>query len=247
MNILQAFILSAVQGITEFLPVSSSGHLVILQTIMGMSEPPVLFDILVHIGSLVAVLIFFWKIIIKLSKKTILLIGIGTIPAVILGLFLNKYTEVIFNSITGVGISLLITSILLFSTLLVKDNNKDLHSLCYKDSFIIGLFQAVAILPGVSRSGSTIVGGILRKLKFETAFTFSFLLAIPAILGALVLNISKIKLNNNEFKIGLVGLVISAIFSLIAIKILKKVILRKKIYYFGFYCLILGLLILLKG
>lgn len=244
----QAFSLGILQGLTEFLPVSSSGHLVIAQKIFGFSEPPVLFDVLLHIGSLAAVIVFFVKDFLKLKAKTLLLVIIGTIPAVIAGLFLNQYIEQIFNSLKMLGYSFLITAALLFSVKLIKNKKeKDLNQINWLDSLSIGIMQAVAILPGVSRSGSTVVAGLWRGLKRETAFLFSFYLAVPAILGASALKI-KDALEIGNVNLGLdviiIGLITSFIAALISIKLLKKVILNGQLSYFGVYCLILGLTIL---
>lgn len=251
MTILEVVVLGILQGLTEFLPVSSSGHLVIAQKLLGFSEPPVVFDILLHFGSLMAVLVFFNKQFLKIKPKFIWLLIIGTLPAVVAGLFLNKYIDIIFNSWSMVGYSFLITAVLLFSTKLIKDkSNKKLLNIKWLDSLIIGFMQAVAILPGVSRSGSTVVAGLWRKLSRETAFTFSFYLAIPAILGAAVLKIKDaLEIGNNYLSLNIiiVGLTISFLSSLLSIFLLKKVILKGKLSYFGVYCLTLGLVILLSN
>lgn len=247
MNILQAIALGLVQGITEFLPVSSSGHLVIGQKIFGLAKPPVLFDILVHIGTLLAVLVFFKNKFLKLSKKIICLILIGTVPAALAGLFLNQYAQTLFNSLKLVGVSLLATAFLLFSTKLLKAKTKIFSQLNWQKAFIVGCFQALAILPGVSRSGSTIIGGLWTGLKKETAFDFSFLLAVPAILGALALQIPEISSNGDQLAMGFVGLITASISGFLSLKLFKQIVLKSKLYYFGFYCLVLGVGILLAS
>ena len=212
----EAVILGAVQGLTEFLPVSSSGHLVIFQHIFNLKEPEVLFDVGVHIGTLVAVIIFFRKelhcIIASVFRffdgilkkkvsfkdapqdtdiKLALLIIAGTIPTGILGLFLYKIVGRIFSSVVLVGLMLIVTGLLLIITVLIKKNDKGIERFSIKDALIIGLIQGISIIPGISRSGSTIAFGLFLGLERETSARFSFLLSIPAIIGAAILN-SKI-------------------------------------------------------
>lgn len=245
MNSIQAVALGVLQGLTEFLPVSSSGHLVIGQKLFSLSKPPVFFDILVHIGTLLAVLIFFRKQFFKVSAKTVGLIFIGTIPAGLVGLFLDKYTEIIFNSLFSVGISLLITALLLFSTKFIKKSDKNFSQLKWIDALFIGCFQALAIFPGISRSGSTVVPGLWRGLERETSFAFSFYLAVPAILGALVLQIPEIFNNDNQLNMGLIGLITAAVSGFVSLKLFEKIVLKGKLFYFGMYCFILGIGVLL--
>ncbi len=245
MNLLSAVILAVIQGLTEFLPVSSSGHLVLGQKLLGFSSPPILFDVMLHMGTLAAVLLYFYKRFIKLKIKLIILIIIGSVPAGIVGVFLNNFIEEIFNSLILVGVCLLATGLFLLSTKLIKKNGIDFSSLNWKKALVIGFAQAVAILPGISRSGSTIVAGRWQGLKREAAFLFSFYLAVPAMLGALILQLPDIADNLQEFKLGMVGLVVSFVTGIMSLWLLEKTVLRGKLYYFGFYCLGLGLLVLI--
>jgi undecaprenyl-diphosphatase len=252
----QAIILAIVQGVTEFLPISSSGHLVILQKLFNFSQPPVLFDILVHVGTLGAIIFYFKKELIMLTKKIIkkektelnisLMIAIGTLPAAIIGIFLQGYIIQIFNSLKLVGISLLITAGFLFSSKFIKIPRKDFKYLNWKDALFVGFFQALAILPGVSRSGSTIVAGLWRDLERRPAFLFSFYLAIPAILGALILQIPDL-IYRPHFYVneGILGMIIAGIIGYFSLGILEKSLKSAKLYWFGFYCLIAGVLILI--
>lgn len=257
MTLPQALILGLVQGLTEFLPISSSGHLVIGQNILGFSEPPVSFDILVHIGTLTAVLIFFRQILWRLVKKTAskLIRGeitevpkettaviVGTIPAVIIGFFLNHFIEKIFNSVVLVGVTLMLTAGLLFSTTLIKKSEKKLTDLTWRDALFIGILQALAILPGISRSGSTVVAGLWRNLTRESAFVFSFLLSIPAILGAMVLQVGDTSnVINGDYLTYFMGFV-SAVFSgYLSLKLFKNALIQGKLAFFGIYCLLLGI------
>lgn len=247
MNIIQAIVLGFLQGFTEFMPISSSGHLVIGQKLFAINKPPVLFDILVHVGTLSAIILYFNKQILGFFRKinNIKLIVIGTLPAVFVGLFLNQYIEEIFNSLLGVGFCLIITSIFLFSVKFIKKTDKDFNKLNWPDAFMIGLFQALAILPGISRSGSTTVAGLWRSLTKKTAFVFSFYLAIPAILGALTLHLNELLNHNGELKNGLIGFTTAAISGLLALKIFEKAVLKGKLFYFGVYCFLLGSTILI--
>lgn len=253
----QAIFLGIVQGITEFLPISSSGHLVILQKILGFKEPPIAFDALVHFGTVIALLIFFRKeikkIFINLTKEIrekkkgeglslLFFLILGTVPIVILGIFLKDKIEEIFNSLFLVGISFLITSLMLFLTSIIKKKQKSIKQITLKDALFIGIFQAIAILPGVSRSGSTISAGLFRGVKKEDAFNFSFYLGIIAIFGATILQTPKLfNFTETEILSSVLGFISALIFGFIALKILKPIVIKGKFHYFGIYCFILGL------
>lgn len=248
MNYAQAIILAIVQGVTEFLPISSSGHLVIMQKLFNFSQPPVLFDIFVHVGTLGAIIIYFkkeLKIIIR-KNKILLMVVIGTLPAAVIGFFLQNYIVQIFNSLRMVGISLLITAGLLFSSKFIKEPSRDFKYLNWKDALFVGFFQALAILPGVSRSGSTIVSGLWRGLKRENAFIFSFSLAIPAILGALVLQVPAL-FDSPYFYLNqsILGMIVAGIVGYFTLRILEKTLKSTKFHWFSVYCLILGLIVLI--
>lgn len=248
MDIFQAVILGIVQGLTEFLPISSSGHLVIFQKLFGFQEAPIVFDTLVHFGTLVALIFFFWKDIKKIlkDKKMILLLTVGTIPVVIVGFLLQEKIEAIFSSLLLVGISFLITATLLFFTRFVKKPQKSIKEIGVKDAAVVGLFQALSILPGVSRSGSTISGSLFRNINKEDAFNFSFYLGMIAILGATILQIPGIlDLNKEEAIGGFFGFFFAAIVGFFALRILKKVVIQGKFHYFGIYCAILGIICIL--
>lgn len=246
MNLLQALVLGAVQGATEFLPVSSSGHLVIMQILFKFKEPPVFFDILLHCGTVLSIIFFYKKNIYRYLIKYWQMIFIGTLPAVFLGLFLNNYLALIFGSITGVGISLLVTAGILFSTCSLKKGEKPIAKLSFHNSLMIGFGQAVAIMPGVSRSGAAIVAGLWQGLNREAAFLFSLLLAIPAILGASVLQLTNPELIAKEsWHIYLSGIFTSFITGVAALYLLRNLVLKGKLVYFAWYCLFLGLIIIL--
>lgn len=256
MSFVQVLILSVVQGLTEFLPVSSSGHLVIFQKFFGLSTPPVLFDILLHVGTLGAIIFYFRKglarILTGLAQKkkesvnTLWLVFLGTIPAALVGGLFEKQIEQAFNSFQMVGVSFLFTAGLLFSTKWTKNQNRYFNQLKWLDALVVGLFQALAILPGISRSGSTISSGLWRGLSRETAFIFSFYLAIPAILGALVLKGDELLIfpTNNLIQ-GLVGMVVAGIVGYFALGILENFLKSARFFWFGVYCLVLGITLLL--
>jgi undecaprenyl-diphosphatase len=243
MSFWQAIFLAIIQGLTEFLPVSSSGHLVIFQKLFGL-RPPVLFDVLVHVGTLAAVLIYFRQQWGEISGRLLRLVAIGTIPIIITGLWLQSYLDYLFGSIKLVAVALLVTAFLLFSTRKLK-GKQSLKQAGWFDVFTVGLFQALAILPGVSRSGATITAGLWRKFYRQAAFRFSFFLAIPAILGALVLQIPDLLVSPcGYFPQAALGMLTAGVVGYGALKALEKFLLGAKLWLFGFYCLGLGLCLL---
>lgn len=253
MNTPQVVILALVQGVTEFLPISSSGHLAILQNIFRLSTPPVFFDILLHLGTVLSIIYFFKKDIMELVvnwKKNLSVwkvIIIGSIPAAIFGYFLNSKIEIIFSSLTLVGVAMIICGFILLSTKFVKKQKEvtELKNISVLKSIVIGLFQAVAILPGISRSGSTITGGLWQNLSRETAFKFSFLLSIPAILGAVLLKAKDVDFSEVSAMASVMAVFISALVGFFALKFLQKVLKSDKFWLFSIYCFVLGLIILL--
>lgn len=247
MDAKRVIILAVVQGLTEFLPVSSSGHLVVLQKIFGFSQAPVLFDILLHVGTLGAIIFYFRKGLAQiLSTKILWLILLGTVPAALVGVLFEKQIELAFDSLKAVGLAFLFTAGLLFSTKWVKKPNRHFNQLKWLDALFVGIFQAVAILPGISRSGSTIVSGLWRGVERETAFVFSFYLAIPAILGALVLKSSEILIYSSvELVWGLAGMIIAGVVGFFSLGILVRVLKSARFFWFGIYCLVLGIILLL--
>lgn len=256
MDWFQVIVLSFVQGLTEFLPISSSGHLVVAQSMMGFREPPVFLDVVLHIGTLLAVFFYFRQelanIVSGLLKKEresfliIVLVLIGTLPAVLFGWFFENQIKEIFGFLKINGWFFLLTAVLLFSTYFVKKNNKQFSELNWKDALIIGLFQALAILPAVSRSGATIAASLWRGANRQTAFRFSFYLFIPATLGALTLQIPELaKSSNSDLAQYLLGMLLAGFSGYLSLTILESVLKSAKLYLFGFYCLILGVIILL--
>lgn len=245
MEIFQAVLLAIVQGISEWLPISSSGHLLIAQSMMGISVP-VSFDILLHIGTLAAVVAVFWKdllgiissvVMFKRSDplfKTGMLLILGSIPTALIGLAVSA-AEPYFLSLTSVGVGLIATSLLLFASRNAK-SGKPLGS---KQALLVGIVQGIAVIPGVSRSGSTISAGLIAGVGKTEAFRYSMLLSIPAILGALLLKANELSSSGLELQ-SIVGMVIAAVVGYVSIKLLKNMLLSGRFHLFGFYCLAVG-------
>ena len=259
MSVLNAIILGVVQGLTEFLPVSSSGHLALLQRAFGI-EPSLFFDTMLHAGTLLAVFVVLWKDIWEILKKPIQkLTGfliIATIPAVAAALTFKDAIEEIFISARFLGLCFLITTVLLVTSELLsrraKNNNnlKETKNMNWLDALIIGLMQAIAIPPGISRSGATISGALFRRLDRDFAARFSFLMSIPAILGAVVLQTKDlVKDNAAEFSIGagavIAGTLTAAIVGFFAVKFMLKIIRERSLFGFAIYTGILGALVIL--
>lgn len=247
MNLFQAIILAITQGITEFLPVSSSGHLAVLQILWNLPKTSIIFDTLLHFGTLGAILAVFWQEIKEIfySKnwQLIKLIIIGTIPAAIFGFFFQTRIEQTFISLKFIGFSFLITALFLLST---KSSKAQKDTISWLDALIIGIAQAIALFPGISRSGFTISAGLLRKLKPEIAYRFSFLLAMPVILGAVILQLpTLIQQGKNSYLMGGIGMLISFFVGIISLKILEKILKKGKLFWFSLYLIMLSMVILI--
>jgi undecaprenyl-diphosphatase len=259
MNILEAILLGIVQGLTEFLPISSSGHLVLLQKMLGIDEPTILFDTMLHVGTLIAVFAVLWQDVWKLLKKpfqkmTGLLI-IATIPTVIFALLFNDFIEDAFHSARFLGFEFLITAAaLIIAEFLSRRSGetKDEDKMNWLDALIIGVMQALSIIPAVSRSGMTLSGALSRKLDRGLAARFSFLLSIPAILGALVFQAKDLfgeTSANVEAGIGIIpmiaGVAAAAIVGFLSIRIMLKIVKEKSLIGFAIYVAVLGVLIII--
>ncbi|MBU0998385.1 undecaprenyl-diphosphate phosphatase [Patescibacteria group bacterium] len=243
MDYIWSLVLGVLQGFTEFLPISSSGHLVLVQSLIpSFRQPGVLFDVCLHFGTLFAVLFFFRKKLFKLSFKYILYIVVATIPAVIVGYILKDSISSLFSSVGIVGVALVITGLLNFLTSKQKEEEK---SLDYKKSLFIGLMQAFAIVPGISRSGSTIFAGTKSGLSSKDAAEFSFLMSVPAIIGANILEVYSNWGESINYITYFIGFLAAFISGVLAIKIVLKFLEDKKFKVFAFYCLVLGIITLL--
>ena len=249
---IEAILLGLIQGLTEFLPVSSSGHLVILSSVLGVETHGLTFEVLVHFGTLIAVLVVFRDDIINLIRnpfqKLTLLIIVGAIPTAIIGLSLEDTFEKMFGSLQIVGFGLLVTGALLWVAESIKNNSKDFKQMKYKDAIIIGIAQGIAIIPGISRSGTTIAISLILGLDRRTAARYSFLLAIPVILGATILKTKELiaePASATLYGPYLVGTIVAGLSGYVAIRLLLKVLQEGKLRYFSVYCWIVGIGLLL--
>lgn len=256
MNIFQAIILGIIQGFTEFLPVSSSGHLLLAQSLFGIQQDSLVFEVILHLGTLIPVVIVYWKDIIKLIKqpfqKMTYLIVLGTLPAVFAALFLDDYIDIIFSGTKFLAFGFIITGFALLYADKIEDGWKKEDDIKYSDSIIIGIIQAIAIAPGISRSGSTIAGSLFRKLDRETAAKYSFLLSIPAILGGAVLEIAKIikgdiVLASLDLFPMFIGFLAAMLSGYLAINFMLALIKKAKLKYFSIYVFILAAFILIDN
>lgn len=249
---LEAFILGIIQGLTEFLPISSTGHLYLGRNLFGLKEAGLLLDTMLHLGTLIAVIIFYNAEFIKIiknpfSKLTFLLI-IGTIPAVVIGLAFKDFFDEISKTGVTIGWEFLVTGIFLWFADSIKKGYKKMDDITYKDAFIIGTFQAAAIFPAISRSGLTIVAALWRKLDRETAAYFSFLLSTPAIAGAVVLqflDLMKVQGEEITFSALYVGIASSAVFGYFAVKWMINFLKKHSLKSFAIYVWVMGLAVLL--
>ena len=271
MNILQAILLGAVQGLAEFLPISSSGHLAILQNLFHIEKDTgMLFDVLLHIGTLTAIFVVFWKDIAKLIleffgivadfirrfrepdlivlssayRRFVLLIIVSTIPTAILGFIGRDFVEYASSTLLIPGIGLIITSILLFVCDRIGDGRKGIKKITYLNAFEIGIAQGVATIPGISRSGATISACLMLGIKKETAVKYSFIMSIPAVLGAAVLELKDAagaSVTGGTVIAYITGMVVAAVVGYFAIRVMINVVRRKRYLYFSIYCLVIGL------
>lgn len=252
MNVFQSFLLGSLQGLTEFLPISSSGHLVLAEHLFGLNVRSLLsFDVIVHTGTLLALIFYFWRAWTRIvaevfekgnwKNKMITKLIVATIPAVIFALLFKDLIEQYFRGTQPVFISLLLTGLLLTAGEIF--GKKRSENISYVQVIVMGLLQAVAVLPGISRSGATITGGLLSGLKRETAARFSFLMAVPAIGGALVFTLKE-SLEGGmilpESQIAITGFLSSFLVSLLCIHYFLKFVKKYPLYIFSIYLLLVG-------
>lgn len=286
MSFFEAIILGFIQGVAEFLPVSSSGHLAIFKNFFGLSEAGIAFDILLHVGTLVAVFICFWNdiwelivggfgIVIDVCKnigiyfsnlfnknkkgyekksyieiistpfrRYVMLIIIATIPTGIMGIVLKDMIETVSASLIVPGICLLMTSIILLIADNAKDGHEDESNVSYKKAGFVGICQGFATMPGISRSGTTVTACLLAGMDRAFAVKFSFIVSIPAILGAAVLDIPdlfKEGVTSSEMINYVAGTIVAGVVGYICIKTMLKIVRKKKFKVFSIYCAIMGL------
>ena len=251
-RIIETIILAIVQGITEWLPISSSGHIVIVEELMNLEQLPLLFPVTLHLGTMCVVLVTFWKDIAEIFKallrrdfkaeegKLALYIAVGSVPTALMGFFLRNIVESLFHSLLTVAGALIITG----CYLVVSEGRSDGRELTCLDALLIGMAQGVAIIPGISRSGVTITTGLLRRLEKQKVFRYSFLLSIPAIIGAIITESMNLTASNVDTATLLLGVVTSMIVGYASLKLLSKIILREKLHLFAYYCWTVGAILL---
>lgn len=265
MTIIQSIILGIVQGITEFVPISSSGHLVLAQNLFGIKEATLSFDVALHLGTFISLILFFWQDWLHLiraffkslkkwdfkndpNQRLFYLLVIATIPGIIFGALLEKQAETIFRSIYLVLINFVIIGVLFIIIEKVAKKIRDLKQTTLKDSLIIGFSQALAIIPGVSRSGITITAGLFSGMKRESATRFSFLMATPIILGAGLVSLSKIFAEGSN-GIGwtniIAGFLAAAIVGFLAIKYLLIYLKNHTLNIFAYYRFFVAVVIII--
>ncbi len=246
MEIIKYIIFGVVQGLTEFLPVSSSAHLVFAEKILGPVSNDVAFFVVLHLGTVLALLVFFYKDIIALFKnfKLIGLILTATFITAVIGLLGKDYFESLFSSVRATAWQLALSGIILIVANAFVYGKRQVINLW--DSVLFGLSQAIAIIPGISRSGTTISVLLLRGIDRDKAFNFSFLASIPAILGAAVLEIKDVNLGLkvNTFNF-IVGFIFSFIAGLISLYLVKSAVKKAKLHIFGYYCIIVSLAVII--
>jgi undecaprenyl-diphosphatase len=261
LNLIESTLLGLIQGLTEFLPISSSGHLVIFERLFSIEADDLVFEVLVHFGTLLAVIVYFREKLLDVvgsiigslfrsrrsegDRANVLLFWfliLGTVPAAIVGLLFEDYIELAFASPRWASGMLLVTSAILLLTRWASREDGNLNT---GRTILIGFAQALAIMPGISRSGSTISAGMFLRMKKSEAAEFSFLLSIPAIIGATILQIPQFirDIGNAEIVINyLAGAIMAAVVGYASIAFLMKIIKKGKFFYFGLYCAVVGIL-----
>ncbi|MBQ1390838.1 MAG: undecaprenyl-diphosphate phosphatase, partial [Firmicutes bacterium] len=267
MSYFEAIILGLLQGLAEFLPISSSGHLAVAQHFFEIKGSDVLlFTVLLHIGTLVSVFIVYWRDILDLVielvntirdlvtgqglrleerpiRKLGVMIIVATIPTAIIGLLFNDFFESLYTNLLPIGIGFIITGCLLYFSEKFGASKRDIRKMNFRNAIFIGVMQGIAIAPGISRSGSTMVGGLTCNLKRDFAVKFAFLISIPSILGSAILEVpDAIRAGIEPGVIGpaIVGMVVAAVSGLAAIRWMIRVVVNQKLKYFSYYVWALG-------
>lgn len=266
MSTLQAFVLGAVQGLTEFIPVSSSGHLVLVPEALGWGEPGLSFDVMLHTGSLIALLIYFSGDLLDLvrgfaagdagSRRMVWLLAIGTVPAGLAGVLFGAFFEEQFTDEKAAALQLLLTAAILVAaeqalrfhekrTARTGESLRELRDLRIPDAIAVGVAQALAILPGISRSGSTIGTGLALSMERDDAARFAFLLAIPALIGATILEVPELRGSSLGFGAAAAGTIASLVTSYAAIWGLIRYLKTNTLYPFAVYCVVASIFFLI--
>lgn len=256
MSLIKIVILGIIQGITEFFPISSSGHLVLAQNLLGLKDPQLLVDVMLHFGTVISLLIFLRKEIaeifisliqffknptVKTKDPNIVLVFslvLASVPTFLIGYFFSRSLESLFESPKAVSFALMMTALFLFFTKFAQKKKVKIPW----HPFIIGVLQGTAIVPGFSRSGLTIGGALFLGWERKKAARFSFLLSIPAILGASLFQLQKSVVSIQPWGIIIIGVLVSALVGYFSLVFLVKIINRGKFYLFSFYCAVIAVL-----
>ncbi len=272
MTFIEGILLGFVQGLSEFLPISSSGHLALLQYFFGIEGESVLaFAVLLHLGTLISLIAVYykelWGLVLELfatlkdlftgqglqanknnTRRLGIMIVVATIPTGIIGVLFNDFFSGLYNSIPAIGLSLLVTGCFLWLAERMAKKGRGVQEMKYRDALFVGLCQGIAIIPGISRSGATIVGSLFSGLNRDLAVRFAFLISIPAILGAVVLEAPDAFTQGLDKGILLpviAGVAVAALSGYVAIKTMIRIVSNQKLYLFSFYTWIAGSLVLL--
>jgi undecaprenyl-diphosphatase len=251
-SLLQSILLAIIEGLTEFLPVSSTGHMIIASSVMGIAADPFtkLFTVAIQLGAILAVVVLYWKRFFQ-SFDFYFKIGVAFIPAVIGGLFLKGYIDALLERVDVVGYALLLGGVFfLFVDKIFSETNLTEQEITYPKAFKIGLFQVIAMIPGVSRSAATIIGGLSQKLTRTSAAEFSFFLAVPTMFAATVLSLydfhkQGLILSSNQTSVLIVGNIVAFVVAMIAIKSFVNFLTKHGFKVFGYYRIVLGVIILI--
>lgn len=248
--VIKVFLLAVVQGFTEFFPVSSSGHLLLFQKLLNFTTLPLLYDIFFHVGTLLAVVAFFFKDLRELALRwhekenfrLLLLLAAATLPTALIGFLFKDFFETLFSATSYLGFAFLFTAAMLLASkyLRLKIKLPDLAA-----AVLIGVAQGIAITPGVSRSGITIAVALILGLDFGFSFRFSFLLSIPAVLGALLLEARHIPCGGGHWLQLALAVTVAALVGFLALTLLRKIVMRNHFHRFAYYVLILGVFTIL--
>jgi undecaprenyl-diphosphatase len=253
LSLLQSIILAIVEGLTEFLPVSSTGHMIIASSVMGIESDPFvkLFTVVIQLGAILSVVVLYWRRFFQ-TFNFYWKVGVAFIPALVAGLFFKEYVDALLERVDVVGYTLLIGGIFfLFIDRIFKQKEEEVEqSITYLEAFKIGSFQLISLIPGVSRSAATIVGGMTQNLTRKNAAEFSFFLAIPTMLGASLLTLwnyyrDGLMLSSTEINILIIGNIAAFIVAMLAIKSFITFLTRHGFKVFGYYRIAVGIIILL--
>lgn len=260
MTVFQAIVLGIIQGLTEFLPISSSAHLSLTPLLLGWKDPGLAFDVALHFGTLIAVLWYFreqWVALIRaagqilatrridtVEKKRLMYLILATIPGAIGGLLLEEKAETVFRAPTLTAIALIVMGVILWAVDKAASQERHLDSMRWIDALLIGLAQVIALIPGVSRSGSTMTAGRGLKLDRQSAAVFSFLMSMPIIAAAVVLKGREVLQHGGITAPVVAGVLAAAISSWLAIKILLRYVIRHSFGIFALYRVVLGIAVL---